>query len=360
MFTTVNEGRYRSGKGNNEITMKEEKITSSRVLVVGLNRSRLLRIMALVANIESSSRNFEYIACVARMSSYEGTRYMSSFILCDGSPINTLFDDDEFRSSLKTVVMVGYGWKDIDGKILRIFFEQSHLSVAIKCVQPNECFSTLTEELNYAKETTADDKTIGPLKMAHFIVNATTLISDDATTTEIVLDEASYLQQNSDQTDGYGEKSSHIMLHQKVNEIVQDQTHKRIIGYIDQNVSRYACRMCRTVVISENHLIIHEPNIHSFHNKSSKKRSQSQSSCQSLFCDEIVLAWLSQEGQDNEGKLACPKCCFKIGTWSWSGSQCSCGTWVVPSIQIPLSKVDRIPAASKATSICPIGMNMST
>merc|ERR1719253_1539892 len=109
--------------------------------------------------------------------------------------------------------------------------------------------------------------------MAHFIVNATTLISDDATTTEIVLDEASYLQQNSDQTDGYGEKSSHIMLHQKVNEIVQDQTHKRIIGYIDQNVSRYACRMCRTVVISENHLIIHEPNIHSFHNKSSKKRS---------------------------------------------------------------------------------------
>jgi dual specificity phosphatase 12 len=45
---------------------------------------------------------------------------------------------------------------------------------------------------------------------------------------------------------------------------------------------------------------------------------------------------------DTEGKLACPKCSCKVGQWNWSGAQCSCGSWVTPAIQVPLSRVDKI------------------
>lgn len=44
-----------------------------------------------------------------------------------------------------------------------------------------------------------------------------------------------------------------------------------------------------------------------------------------------------------EGKLTCPnaKCGGRLGNFNWSGSQCSCGSWVVPAVQVVASKVDR-------------------
>ena len=41
-----------------------------------------------------------------------------------------------------------------------------------------------------------------------------------------------------------------------------------------------------------------------------------------------------------EGNLGCPKCGARIGSFDWSGMQCSCGTWVSPAIQVVKSKVD--------------------
>ncbi len=43
-----------------------------------------------------------------------------------------------------------------------------------------------------------------------------------------------------------------------------------------------------------------------------------------------------------DGKLACPKCKGKIGNYSWYGSTCSCGKWIVPSFAVHKSKVDFI------------------
>jgi len=44
-----------------------------------------------------------------------------------------------------------------------------------------------------------------------------------------------------------------------------------------------------------------------------------------------------------EGPLLCPgpKCGTRLGGWNWSGSQCSCGTWVTPSIFLVASRLDR-------------------
>ena len=46
--------------------------------------------------------------------------------------------------------------------------------------------------------------------------------------------------------------------------------------------------------------------------------------------------WMSEL----EGKIHCPKCKTRLGSFSWSGSQCSCGSWITPSISFPKSKVD--------------------
>lgn len=45
---------------------------------------------------------------------------------------------------------------------------------------------------------------------------------------------------------------------------------------------------------------------------------------------------------DNEGDLICTSCNTRCGTYKWSGGQCPCGTWITPSIQIPLNRVDRM------------------
>lgn len=45
-----------------------------------------------------------------------------------------------------------------------------------------------------------------------------------------------------------------------------------------------------------------------------------------------------------EGKLNCPKCSFKLGSYSWYGMPCSCGTWVCPSFSIHKSRVDVEPS----------------
>lgn len=69
-------------------------------------------------------------------------------------------------------------------------------------------------------------------------------------------------------------------------------------------------------------------------------------SCSSYFLEE-TLPWMDQDGLD-EGKIRCPnaKCQSRVGSFEWSGTQCSCGTWVTPSIKITKSRVDPIFAVS--------------
>jgi dual specificity phosphatase 12 len=45
-----------------------------------------------------------------------------------------------------------------------------------------------------------------------------------------------------------------------------------------------------------------------------------------------------------DGKLACPKCTVRLGSYTWSGMQCSCGAWVAPAFQVVKSKVDEVKA----------------
>jgi dual specificity phosphatase 12 len=116
---------------------------------------------------------------------------------------------------------------------------------------------------------------------------------------------------------------------------------------IDPSKDRYYCRMCRIALFDENNLQDppHEASQHQFSYRKVQHgtidRSSQSDRCQSYFL-QTSLAWMGDDILNGvvEGKFTCPKCNAKIGTWIWSGTQCSCGTWVVPAIQIPKSKVD--------------------
>lgn len=60
--------------------------------------------------------------------------------------------------------------------------------------------------------------------------------------------------------------------------------------------------------------------------------------CSSVFLKEAPN-WL-QDVSSNTARIQCPKCNAKIGSYSWSGAQCSCTRWITPAFQFLLSKVD--------------------
>lgn len=60
--------------------------------------------------------------------------------------------------------------------------------------------------------------------------------------------------------------------------------------------------------------------------------------CSSVFTSEMP-EW-AEGAAGNDGRLMCPKCSARVGSFSWSGAPCSCGKWVTPAFQFQLSRVD--------------------
>ena len=56
------------------------------------------------------------------------------------------------------------------------------------------------------------------------------------------------------------------------------------------------------------------------------------------------LLWMKPEMSKGaiSGKLECPKCSSKVGSYAWQGIKCSCGGWVVPGISVARGKVDEV------------------
>ena len=315
--------------------------TASFVVVVGMNRTRLLKIIAMVNDEEDNDQPVvKYVPCVAIMDSYENedseqVRYMSNFVYKDGSPMNQFFDDEGFRESLTKVVMVGYEWQTTDQNLVQKYFEMFGFKAEICCVEANPGFSSLDEEMQHFKNLTPPEKeehasnhTMGPSKMKQFILDNSAQKPNDVLSDESATEAVETEEPENDAKEIESEK-----------ELLQERTPQSI----DPNLTSFACRMCRTVLLSENHISKDVANNEHTYGKHSGNNSN-----QSLFCDESVLEWLAPENTqyDVEGKLTCPHCQFKVGHWNWSGA-CFYGTWVVPAIQIPLGKIDVVLSESE-------------
>ena len=100
--------------------------------------------------------------------------------------------------------------------------------------------------------------------------------------------------------------------------------------------SLFRCKQCRNILFSSEDIEGHQIALHGLRHVRGPQAGRSK--CTSHFLEQ-PQPWMDLTGATS-GKLYCPHCNTKMGSFDWSGSQCSCGTWVSPSIQILHSKVD--------------------
>lgn len=115
------------------------------------------------------------------------------------------------------------------------------------------------------------------------------------------------------------------------------------------------CKRCRHTLASSHHVELHEtPDEASkqslFIKTAANLRRVISREAASVTCSHHFLteptAWMKpeMEKQEMDGKLNCPKCDAKVGAYSWKGSRCSCGKWMIPAIHLQTAKVDRVVA----------------
>lgn len=363
-----------------------------RILVVGARRDRVTKVVSLLTHTEDDrsppsvaafvddddaitaglsghllehARNdnvcVEYLPCVAKFGSYQdekgnSVRYLVSVDYCDpalSTPSSLLkfFDeedqDDERNKKLfpgVAGVAIGSGIDgDEDTARIRTFLEtmisggSSPVMPELRTLRPSPPYETMREELAAYKTLTAEEKeeatrqqSMGPGKMAKM-----------ASGLALELIHAALLEK-------YGESPAPPL---EASETIGIPEQKSAPHVIDIGRTHFKCRKCRVTLFGQADLEDppHQPSQHSFsYRKVHHGGTTGSSSCQSFFLQD-TLDWM-----ENEGKFSCPSCDTKLGSTTWSGTQCSCGTWVVPAIQIPKSKVDVIdPEAS--SSVFPPG-----
>jgi dual specificity phosphatase 12 len=313
------------------------------------------------------------VACVATFDSYEdetGTnvRYLAKLESFGpkgkngkGSSLAPFFDEvndpiDEKEDNLNVVIpgiaafAIGCGIEleqDISQieSFIDIFSNSMDVSArpALHTIQPNDGCSSMSEENLIYKQLTIEEKAntvhIGPTKMARFVFSIANDIVSEAFQEDKDISEEETLPENNSNRDK--EDNIEDCKDDAVEVAKEGEEFASTLVEYDQNITRYACKICRTILFSENDLE-DPPHIKSKHSFSQRKiKSSAATSCQSLFLAH-ELNWMGDIGSSNEGKLSCPKCKAKVGLWNWAGTQCSCGTWVVPAIQIPLGRVDPV------------------
>ena len=357
---------------------------SCRVSIIGASRQRVAKAAAILHADDSlntvlsetlvikgdasgsppgvpRSVTVEYLPCVARFGCYEDEdgrtiRYLETVehhgehgTLVQGKSLAPFFDelgldgpDDETPFPGICAAAIGCGVDDgEDVDKIKSFLESLSSSCRAQvsasdddrplsgpltvCIEPNQEYATMKEETEAYRNLTEEEKkesvvsgSIGPGKMARFAFS----VAERAVRRrwEKEFDEYEQLQRQSDKLDTSSEVEMHVPNPQQ---------------------TRYSCRKCRTVLfgVADLENPPHTQSQHSFRKKGASHNIIT-SLCQSHFIAQ-PLSWMDGCG-DMEGKLHCPKCSYKVGHYSWTGAQCSCGTWVVPAIMIPKSKVDEM------------------
>jgi dual specificity phosphatase 12 len=340
-----------------------------RIVVMGAQRARVQKVLSILKEQETdpeiseskSNTNIhvEYLACVAKFDSYEdaqgqAVRYLVSidYYGHDGSAkepggLISFFDGEEkaegdndktgrFFGAIAGVA-IGVGIED-DEDVTRIntyFKNFTKIQIPMECARPNPEFATMKEEtasyiaLNAeAKEEVTRLQSMGPGKMAKFASDLAKRIINN------VLEEQ--------------RKPDHVPEPEAVDAKQAQVQHKEEIvampHSIDPEKNRYSCRKCRLILFGDDDLE-DPPHIPSNHGFSYRKMRHSGHGPSSNPCQSLFLAggmdWMG-DVSGTDGKLCCSKCATKVGNWNWSGAQCSCGSWVVPAIQVPNSKVDLV------------------
>jgi DNA-directed RNA polymerase subunit RPC12/RpoP len=101
------------------------------------------------------------------------------------------------------------------------------------------------------------------------------------------------------------------------------------------NDAKYTCMKCGTLLFKSEDLETHEPSDRDMH-----RRGGQLIPCTSVFISAAPEFLDKSKLTENSGRIECPKCESKVGSWCWTGTQCSCGSWVIPAFQFTKSKID--------------------
>lgn len=116
-------------------------------------------------------------------------------------------------------------------------------------------------------------------------------------------------------------------------------------------LSEIRCKRCRFVLAYKKHMEHHDPpdaeSRQAYFTKTAGTsrrivlRQLAAATCSHYFMAEPVK-WMRAElvHGNIDGKFACPKCESKVGGYSWKGSRCSCGKWMIPAIHLQAAKAD--------------------
>ncbi|ESO89447.1 hypothetical protein LOTGIDRAFT_125232 [Lottia gigantea] len=125
----------------------------------------------------------------------------------------------------------------------------------------------------------------------------------------------------------------------------------KLYSQLDESnsLNSYKCRKCRQALFKSSALLPHmegkgkaafdwRSRIEDDENDIDFQNKDKTLCDRSLFIEP--LKWMSSYVHNMEGKILCPKCSAKIGSFIWYGERCPCGTWVAPAFHIQSSKVD--------------------
>ena len=283
-----------------------------------------------------------------------------------GCGIESTDDVDKIRNVLET--MSNSYSAQLNSKV---DCERNSSSMIIECIKPNAEYTTMKEENEAYRNLNEDEKkqalqegTIGPGKMANFVYNIAKQAVRQRFEKELKKYEQSLIliakEEDNEKVEGQVIEVQQPTIHQQqiIDTAVPDTKHMP-----DPTKVRYACKICRSVLFGIEDLEDppHTASQHNFRKKGYNNRLGT-SSCQAHFISQPLPWMVEQNGCSMndidsgcmEGKLHCYKCHTKVGHYSWTGSQCSCGTWVTPAIMVPMSKVDEM---KPITSIANSGVN---
>ena len=128
----------------------------------------------------------------------------------------------------------------------------------------------------------------------------------------------------------------------------------------------FKCGKCRKSLFNDKQLILFHENSakDTYSHKRKKNNSVNTTECTSYFLN--IERLMNNNKNSNEEKkdidfieqfqivmetqnmklesciIKCKKCSLKLGEFFDKGTQCSCGSWVVPAVQIVKSKVDKV------------------
>ncbi|KAL3643504.1 hypothetical protein CASFOL_014319 [Castilleja foliolosa] len=102
----------------------------------------------------------------------------------------------------------------------------------------------------------------------------------------------------------------------------------------------YRCKKCRRIVATEELIVPHNRGDGKCFNRRKKNDSDTEApECSSIFVEPMKWMQTVEDGYLGD-KLQCIGCKTRLGSFTWVGMRCNCGTWVNPAFQLHKSRMD--------------------